>query len=893
MNPDQAIVTLKSISTDFKEFIEGHPHVSEADTRVKLIDRIIKEVLGWPEVAISREDHSKGIQSGFTDFQLYTKRKSYIVVEAKRSGVYFELPLISRRKLKISGVLSSSTDVMKAIEQARQYCVDDIQIPYAIVTNGIAWIVFKVAYKDRKWREENAVIFSSVEDIISNFVKFWNLLSYESVLAGSLENEFSLISSVERQQHRVKSFLLNSDAPLHRNRLHAQLHPIIDAFFDDIADKDAIDILKSCYVHSRSVKHAILDMDNVINDKIPLFLRKEGTDHVLTGKSDSGNFASEVSKAVEAHLGDLYILLGGIGSGKTTFIKRYLRLTGYETLEKNAVWFYIGMLGPPQNKDEIEKVIYQKILGNLREKYKYIVTENRKTIKKIFKDEVSLFHETTLKAEQLKEDEYEKRLSPFLDDLSNNQTEYVTRLLKECIHRNRAVIIFIDNVDQLPPEYQQKVFFISQKITRDVGSITILAMREESYYTASSQKALTAYANKKFHIASPRFRKLIELRLKYASKVLIKSDEEARLILKSGISLDKKSIFDFFGIIQKSIFVGNKKIPHFIDSICQGNMRQALEMFNTFLVSGATDVNKILRIYQREGTYNVAFHEFLKSVMLGEKLYYRESDDNPVMNVFECSTYQNSSHFTSLRILNLLQSHKDVYNAEGRGFIEWSKVQYEFENAFDNLDDVLFSAQRLLKWKLIEVNTKSNDSFENVTHIKCTSAGNYYLCSLHKEFAYIDLVLQDTPLNDLAIAQELTEYMKQVDNLSGKEEDKRERILVRFNRIKLFLEYLLQEESHEMTSISEAPINIIFKTKFVPTIVGNINEQSSNIVGRFQDGTFKYTKISEDADDQPEELLPGLSDLYDVEEDDDEVIDEVDDVKIGGKAETDLTDELA
>jgi len=38
----------------------------------------------------------------------------------------------------------------------------------------------------------------------------------------------------------------------------------------------------------------------------------------------------------------------------------------------------------------------------------------------------------------------------------------------------------------------------------------------------------------------------------------------------------------------------------------------ALQMFTTFLASGTTDVDKMLRIYRRDGGYLVAFHEFVK-----------------------------------------------------------------------------------------------------------------------------------------------------------------------------------------------------------------------------------------------------------------------------------------
>src|SRR5262245_2421601 len=90
-NPsDVALERLKNIEREFSDFIVAKGKASEADTRVKMIDRVLKEVCSWPEAEISREDH---VQSGFTDYQLRVRRQPFCVVEAKREGLSFVLPI--------------------------------------------------------------------------------------------------------------------------------------------------------------------------------------------------------------------------------------------------------------------------------------------------------------------------------------------------------------------------------------------------------------------------------------------------------------------------------------------------------------------------------------------------------------------------------------------------------------------------------------------------------------------------------------------------------------------------------------------------------------------------------------------------------------------------------
>ncbi len=165
-----------------------HGNVSEADTRAKLIDAILKDVCGWPETAISREDH---VDRGYTDYILSAPARRAVVVEAKREGLPFTMPVGPAKSLKLSGALVTDDSIREAVTQVRGYC-DDAGIRHAIATNGYAWIVFRAIRDDMPWREGRARVFPTLEAIIERFTEFWNLLSYDAVLAGSLEEEFGV-----------------------------------------------------------------------------------------------------------------------------------------------------------------------------------------------------------------------------------------------------------------------------------------------------------------------------------------------------------------------------------------------------------------------------------------------------------------------------------------------------------------------------------------------------------------------------------------------------------------------------------------------------------------------------------------------------------------------------
>jgi hypothetical protein len=231
------------------------------------------------------------------DYVLLVRGRRLVAVEAKREGIPFVLPVnTTATSLKLSGPLLSQAAIRDAIGQVRGYC-DDGGIRYAVATNGYAWIMFRAIREDSPWHQGQALIFHSLDDVLANFTRFWNLLSYAAIQGGSLDSAFGLMTRAPRQLHRVISRLFNADLPLQRNRYHAQLYPLIRAIFEDIADQDAIEILQSCYVHSKSLRIVADDLNLVITDSIPKFLSDEGTEPALQRENDAGRFGEALSQS--------------------------------------------------------------------------------------------------------------------------------------------------------------------------------------------------------------------------------------------------------------------------------------------------------------------------------------------------------------------------------------------------------------------------------------------------------------------------------------------------------------------------------------------------------------------------------------------------------------------
>ena len=228
-------------------------------------------------------------------------------------------------------------------------------------------------------------------------------------------------------------------------------------------------------------------------------------------------------------------------------------------MDVNGIWFYVNLLASPQDQIQLEPFIKDVILKQLREKYSHLNLETREALLLAYEDKIKVLRQSSLML-KIYPIEYEKRINTYLERWITDINDYLPRIVRLARNYRRTNVLCIDNVDQLPPEYQSKIFLIAQQLSRELEAVVIVALREESYYSASIRKVFTAYNNRTFHIASPPFRELISLRLNYCREMLSLSPEEVVIRLGTGIEFDRPAVQKFLDIIQYSIFYLRTKI---------------------------------------------------------------------------------------------------------------------------------------------------------------------------------------------------------------------------------------------------------------------------------------------------------------------------------------------
>ena len=748
MNPDDGYCKFTKI---FEKYGEESTIFNEAETRAKIIDTILRECLGWDEELIRREDH---VAPGFTDYQLLNRDICALVIEAKKTGIYFEIPTtMHKRSYKIGGSITTDKYLLDAMNQVREYC-NNIGCKYAAVWNGYQLILFTAITIGKPWTEGFCTVFHSLKDIKENFSYFWNILSLESVSGGSL---LKYLEKGKRDLTFQKWIvnIHNPDVEWARNELYTYIKPISEEIFSELTKAENFEALKYCYVFSRGENDLTQDLKGFFVDKLPYFSQKFKIKEIIEKDIKAGTFQKEYSQRLyDDTKSSLTVIMGGVGCGKSTFLHRFFTIILAD--HEDNLWFYIDFKAASFDKDKIQEFTLKEIIRQWDTKY-------------------------------------ETKLKPILEQVGfsipKEPADVFLQKLFNLLHLSKfSVTIVIDNLDQHDRTFQENLFIFSNHITELLRTVTIVVLREETFIASAITGVFDAYDIPKFHLASPNFLNMIKKRIEFAIKTL--KEEKQKKVVRFGNLNILEDLIKYFEIINFSLQIQNKqskRIVNFIDSVSVGNMRLALQMFKHFLISGNTNIDEVFKkTEEQDQPYQIAYHQFIKSIILGERRYYKQ-DKSYIINLFDFDDSLSDSHFNFLRILKFLLVRENKKSPLGfRGYVDINELVVSAEDVSISRDIIIDSLLRLSHYNLIEFDNQSKSDISSASFSKITPAGKYYLNSLIYEFAYLDSVIIDTPISDHAFFSQLR-YLIHMPELEN-----------RITKVDRFVNYLVKAENDEM-----------------------------------------------------------------------------------------------
>jgi hypothetical protein len=804
---------IKKIKSDYS----NPKSLNEAETRFKILDEILEKYLKWPKIDTAVEFYVEGNRA---DYILKNKaNKPLLVIESKKQGVYFELPNsfnFSKSYQKISmDKLLSDDNIREAINQVKEYC-EDLVCQYGAITNGIVWIIFKTTPTNQKpWKKLPAFVIKELDFFIYDYTTAINILGYTSMTElNSIANNIGVNKKSYTEIFFPKQQINAFDSPVNSNKYAGPLSSLSRKFLGPIpfSDKDFMD---NCYVSNKGHYDELQkNVSGFLHDSLTPYFKNQGFREFTDDKA-GGAFGNNIIKAIkQENLDNVMILFGGRGSGKSTFLKRFLFHSRPVEINMYSEIALVDLIDSAQTKETLSEEIWSKVKKGIDKEN--LSTASRDELLKLFSDEFDIYQKQILVGLKEDSEEYQRLLRTFLTENINDTKLFCEKISLRYKIKNKGLIIFLDNMDQLSPELQELCYLTSIEIAKKLSCLVIISMREERFYLAKTKGALDAYHTPGFHLSAPVIPEVIIKRLIYIiEKLKYTVDPDLEYGIKT--DADLRIITDFLNICIYQLKNKESHLSRFLRYATHGDVRQALEFFKGFISSGYTNVVEI----SQHQYWTFQIHQVIKPMMIPDRMFYDEKLSR-IPNLYRLRNDNNSSHFTGLRILNLLVQK---FTSNPSGFIDAKLFVQEFEEKYHLKDDCERHLDEFMNKGIVESSNRLESFNELTDQIKITAYGHYVFDTLAFNFAYLDLVSLDSGV----FSEELNNYLAKSGNDESKykqNNDIMKRMQTRIERVEQFIKYLEIQEAEEFDHFNLDESEIRFSKK----VRDSFNEEKERVI---------------------------------------------------------------
>lgn len=751
---------------------------SEQDTRLKVVDRMLTEILGWPQDEILTEEQSG---TGYVDYKLTVGGLARLVVEAKRDGR--DLGLGTRaagRAYKLDGAVFSTSSIKEGLGQAVRYCGQK-NAELACVTNGREWVVFRGSRlgDGRDTMDGAGFVFPSLEDVRTHFGLFWDLLSYEALSDFRYRAYFQ---EAEGRPIRTHVFRMPLRAPdtrrfLTRSKLSGDLDRVMTSFFRRLSGDADPEVLAKCFVVTRESENADQRLARISEDLI---------DRIRSLDTGSGEQLTELIERVKGtQRNEFVIIVGTKGSGKSTFIDRFFRLVLPEPLVGECVTARVNLADSEGDEGSIATWLDRTLLDTLERTVFGDGVPSYEELQGMFFDEYRRRSEGTLKyLYERNKEEFKVNFGQHIEMRREERPhEYIQRLVRNIV-RNRKKIpcIVFDNADHFTIEFQERVFQYARSIYERELCLIIMPITDKTSWQLSSEGALRSFENESLFLPTPPPRAVLARRITYLEEKL---EEERReqgrgYFFGRGIPLTIEDLTAFTSALQ-AIFLKTGTVSLWIANLANNDIRRCLEIARSIVASPHLEVNELLKAYYAGSDMYVPRYKVKRALFRGHYDIHPVGVSSFVRNVYALEDEVETTPLLGLRLLRLLEDAQE--SNTGDPFVTFDQIVDYCRAMMIETNATRAWLGRMLEAGLCQSYDPTVTAVDTAGKLELSPAGSQHLYWGTRDYDYAQAMLEVTPLADRAAFDQLTNLASQPHSDVWRD------------KVKCFVDYLIAEDA--------------------------------------------------------------------------------------------------
>ncbi|MEL1245081.1 S1 RNA-binding domain-containing protein [Flavobacterium sp. DGU11] len=524
--------------------------------------------------------------------------------------------------------------------------------------------------------------------------------------------------------------------------------------FNPTEEAEREDIVRNAYVKVDKHLSHVDPIDKLIRKKIsPSAIEANEIEDNTTPKE----ITLKLNNAREYN-NQLLLLIGSVGSGKTTFMSYLKEIALDDAVSKSLAWIRLDLNAAPVNNIEIYTWLKNNICENIINSQSTIDLDDPDIIKEVYKDNFIAFDKMAGKLLKKDSDTYNEKLFEQIIKWRGDIDLTLESYIKYFIHnKGKELIIVLDNCDKRNLEEQLLMFEVATWLKDSIKTIVFLPLRETTFDHYRNQKPLdTVVKDLIFRINPPPLEKVIYSRIRYADRLSDKDKAGNYYTLPNGFRVHYPSTDEIFYLksILKSLFQNNffKKL---ITGLAGRDIRKGMEIFLDFCKSGHIPEMEIVKMKHNEGNYEISNHIISRVLLRGNKMYYNDANAR-IKNLFYSDPGDDLPNpFLRINILEWLSSRNRIKGPSGiTGFWQVNDVIKDLVKLGHNADRLLADLRYMTKYGLIISESQKEDSLNYEELISINSTGFIHL-ELLNNMDYLSACSEDVWYSKETIAIEI------------------------------------------------------------------------------------------------------------------------------------------
>lgn len=520
--------------------------------------------------------------------------------------------------------------------------------------------------------------------------------------------------------------------------------------FNPEEENERIDVVKNSYVKTPKHLSHVIPINKLIRKKV----RPSTADSVEIDNNIEPKALISKLQNLRNYNNQVLLLIGSVGSGKSTFTTYLKNVAIDQNLSEKLVWVRLNLNNAPVSSLEIYTWLKQSICDSLERTDETIDPHMIDSLKQIYRKEIENFNKTILGVFDENSIDYKreffKEIKELKDNLDKKLTSYINFYVRE---KGKELIIVLDNCDKRNLEEQLLMFEVANWLKENTESLVFLPLRETTFDHYRNQKPLdTVIKDLIFRINPPSLQKVIYNRIKYFSRLSEKNDSNY-YYLPNGIRVNypNEEELKYLNSILKSLFQ-NHYFKKLISGLAGRDIRKGIEIFLDFCKSGHISEE---HIFQMKNNKEYVLPDYLISrvFLRGNRLYYSDSDTK-IKNLFHSDPGDKlPDPFSRMAILTWLDSKQKEKGISGiRGYHRVENILQDLNLKGHSIDRLNKELVSLLKHNLIISESQNYDSIDNNELISISSSGIIHLM-LVEDISYLSSCAEDVWYNDESLSE--------------------------------------------------------------------------------------------------------------------------------------------